>query len=165
MHQRDADSRFGMQHAAGALLATVLLTAAAGKVFFLPVESRLGVFSYPGVLASVVLLEVSAAAWLFFLAVRRPRVTRFGGTALFGAFAVYSLWAWLRGEPCQCFGQAAISPLVPLAIDAMAISLLWMPRVLCRAGFQPVFRAVPTCESAGGGGLRGLLGSALLLLA
>jgi hypothetical protein len=65
-------------------LAAVLLGAAISKAFFPPVASPSGVFSSSAVLASVIALEVIAAAWFLWLSPIYPRITRLGGTILFG---------------------------------------------------------------------------------
>jgi hypothetical protein len=147
-----------VQSVVNRFLATVLLGAAASKAFFSPVASQSGVFSSSAVLASVVALEVVAAAWLLCLAGTYPRITRVGGTILFGTFAIYSLFSWLRGVPCHCFGQTGISPLVPLAIDLAAIALLWLPGLIhSQSGARPqTWAAQLSAKNAGGGRLRGL---------
>ena len=111
------------------VLAAILFLAVLAKTFFLPPAVRLGWFQWPGLLAGAVLMETTAAAWLVLLSGYWPRLTRTLATAMFGGFAVYSLWALARGESCQCFGDLSvgghgISPAWTLALDVGAVVAL-----------------------------------------
>lgn len=110
-------------------LGLVLLSTAAAKAIWLAPESRVGIFRVPGVLQAVIALEIAAAIWFLRFAEQRPIAARWSATVLFGAFAIYSLWAWWSGSDCQCFGVRSISPIWSLLIDVAAILLVW---TVCR---------------------------------
>lgn len=126
---RTGDREARVDQAIYLILAAILFLAVLAKTFFLPPAVRLGWFQWPGLLAGAVLMETTAAAWLVLLSGYWPRLTRALATAMFGGFAVYSLWALARGESCQCFGDLSVgghgvSPAWTLALDLAAVVAL-----------------------------------------
>jgi hypothetical protein len=104
-------------------LAVALTAAAVAKAIF-PVVPSLEETSWlasPLVHSAIVMLELLAAAWFWLAADRLPRLTRWGGTALFGGFALVSLRSLLNATSCNCFGSLAIPPGVTLAFDLFAV--------------------------------------------
>jgi hypothetical protein len=104
-------------------LAVALTAAAVAKALF-PVVPSLGETNWlasPLVHAAIVMLELLAAAWFWLAADRFPRLTRWGGTALFGGFALVSLRSLLNATSCNCFGSLAIPPSVTLTFDLFAV--------------------------------------------
>jgi hypothetical protein len=104
-------------------LAVALTAAAVAKALF-PVVPSLQETSWlasPAVHSAIIMLELLAAAWFWLAADRFPRLTRWGGTALFGGFALVSLRSLLNATSCNCFGSLAIPPGVTLAFDLLAV--------------------------------------------
>ncbi|MFO0916653.1 MAG: hypothetical protein U0795_27105 [Pirellulales bacterium] len=112
------------------MLGLVLLSTAAAKAIWLAPETRVGIFRVPGVLQSVIAIEIVAAIWFLRFANQRPTAARWSATVLFGAFAIYSLRAWWSGTDCQCFGVRSLSPKWSLMIDMAVILLVW---TVCRS--------------------------------
>ena len=108
------------------VLAIALIVAAAAKAVYLSggAADPGSLLSIRWILASVIVLEMACAAWFLVWANRFPRITLFGGTALFGLFAVMSLRSVLNGESCNCFGSLVTSPVITLAFDLAAITAL-----------------------------------------
>jgi hypothetical protein len=104
-------------------LAVALTAAAVAKALF-PVVPSLGetsLLASPAVHSAIVMLELLAAAWFWLAADRFPRLTRWGGTALFGGFAFVSLRSLLNATSCNCFGSLAIPPGATLTFDLFAV--------------------------------------------
>jgi hypothetical protein len=53
-------------------------------------------------------------------------MTRCFGICIFGLLATVSARELAMGRNCYCFGQAYVSPAIPLTIDLIAMPLLWL---------------------------------------
>jgi hypothetical protein len=125
MHLRDGNLET-LRRACYVLFGTVLLWAAVAKAVFVAPLPREGLLRTPWALSAVVLLEIVAAAWFFFVAPSQPTLTRRLGIGLFLMLAAVSLNAWARGEACNCFGTSRISPAFTFGFDLLAAMALWV---------------------------------------
>src|SRR5271170_7530640 len=91
----------------------------------------------------VSLFEIVLSAWL--LSGYKPGAAVRAAMLCFGLFAVVSLYHVMTGtKSCGCFGPAATSPWLSLAIDLAALAALWAIRYLNMIKRLKVLQIVPS---------------------
>lgn len=143
-------------------LGLLLLVAAGLKAYGLAVDpvSPLGLFSAGWFQVGLIELEVLLGLWL--LSGVQPLAAWLVASALFGCFAVFSLYQGLVGQTsCGCFGQLSVSPWHALGLDVLALVALALgrpERAAFRAGPRPVLLRPLTTGAGYLAGAAALLG-------